>query len=167
MIPRSFLFKLNKTLLVYHSGRGKSMPINFVKIIQKRMKKFYRNNEISLDRTCVHWYTTRARARKTGVLCDEAGDCSQRRGNFRGVCPVSGWSWYAIGRLKPIRYTRISRARDVSRPNGRFVFRVRSDTHGCVYRILEVSSERIKAEPMPRKNVRKKEKTPWQATTKT
>lgn len=24
----------------------------------------------------------------TGVLCDEAGDCSPRRGNFRGVCPV-------------------------------------------------------------------------------
>ena len=25
----------------------------------------------------------------TGVLCEEAGDCSRLRGNFRGVCPVS------------------------------------------------------------------------------
>ena len=86
---------------------------------EETIRKVAEENEISLDSRPVRWYTTQARARKAGVFCEEAGDCSRGRGNFRGVCPVSGQSRYAIGRLKPIRYTRISRApgdRPATRP---------------------------------------------------
>ncbi len=67
---------------------------------------------------------------------------------------------HAIGRLKPIRYTRISRGRRIDRLKSRFVFRTRSDTHGCVYRKM-VSSVRIFQwrSQCRRKNVRKRRKT--------
>ena len=39
-----------------------------------------------------------------------------------------------IGRLEPDPYTRISLGRGSTGSKSRFVFRTRSDTHGCVYR---------------------------------
>ena len=71
----------------------------------------------------------------TGVLCEEAGDCSGVRGNFRGVCPVS--EVYpahdrAAGTCSVHAYIAWTGSTGHS---GRYVFRPRSDTHGCVCRI--------------------------------
>ncbi len=60
-------------------------------------------------------------------------EIAPKGGNFRGVCPVWGEFLHVIGRLSVFVHERISLVREGDRPRSRFVFRSRSDTHGCVY----------------------------------
>ena len=90
-----------------------------------------------------------------GVLCEEAGDCSGIRGNFRGVCPVSE-EYPARNRAAETCFcTRVYRVHG-DRPA---IWPVLFFGHGLIRTVVctkIVSSVRIReADPMPPQNVRK------------
>jgi len=90
-------------------------------------------------------------------------EIARRRGNFRGVCPVPV-SRYAIGRLKPLRHTRISRVGSANRPEkaGLFFGRGLIRTVVCIWITKGFIRTHKDGPNAVTKNVRKGEKHPWQ-----
>ena len=71
---------------------------------------FVKKTEIVLDKLVKGWYHNRACVGILCAYCDDAGDCVQKGGNFRGVCPV-------IGRLNCFCFAlRISLRQENGRP---------------------------------------------------
>jgi hypothetical protein len=87
----------------------------FVENNQKQERKFLQNNEKMVDKKRGSCYINKARSMRVCAMKREIARI--QRGNFRGVCPVSGcMAGCTIGRLKPYPLcSRISHGQEIDR----------------------------------------------------